>query len=254
MVKVVGGFSVWLLIGASFTILFFYALAYEPQCESQQFCATTIFFMVLVGSLVMIVLLAIISSMKGRGATPAIIMFFMKDWTLKKLLYIPAGLAGVFGVAFLGGAWGGALGNALGISYLGPLIAIGSAGVILLICLYRTQAIAIPITIHGIYNAVVVASQSAPSGSFISSFASLPISVPHLGLTLGSITLGPLNEIMFQIFLVAVAEEVFKVFIIDFLIVGMKGKFDVKSSIRTWFAGAVAVLVWTLYHTINAIH
>ena len=105
-----------------------------------------------------------------------------------------------------------------------------------------TKSILIPILTHGIYNSIVVLLREGGG------LATFPISVPEVGLSLqGFSDLGA--EIIFQNVLVASSEELFKTFIIAFFVVATTGSF--KSSTHwVWLGMIVAVMLWTLYHSI----
>lgn len=235
------GYSTWLFFGLSVIIVFVYLLANVNKCESVEFCATTIFFIIFIGSIVMMIVLFFLSPSPHVDNLKSIKFFFMQDFTLKKLIWIPAGLGGVF------------LASYVGVATQQPLISIFLSGMIMLFAFFHTRAIGIPIIIHGLYNGMVVYLRSGVSNDLISQiFANNPISVPNIGLTLGQYS-GLTSEIIFQIFLVAVAEEMFKVFITTFGIVAMRGKFDAKGGVITWLSGSMSVGVWTIYHSISAI-
>ena len=210
-------------------------------CESTSFCATSIFMFVWTGSFIMLIALYIISqNAKEAWRGKNVLLFFLQGITTQKLVWIPIGLAGVLLISYLSTSIDQPYGSYIGI--------IGS-GMIMLVAFYATNAILIPILIHGIYNSIVVTLQTdfgtifipaVVGGDFFSNFFT-------------QIGLGDyFTQVFFQIAVVANAEEFFKVFVIAFILVSTKGKFATDSGSK-WVAGIFSVLIWAVYHSIASI-
>lgn len=236
------GITIWKLISASMIIIFFFLLQNVSLCSAQLFCSTQVFFTILIASFLMLVtifVLQFIDHKKAQNMASAnLVLFFFKNWQWKNLLYIPAGV----GLAFLGAYVGSILNQ--------PLVSITLAGLVMGIFLYRTNSVIIPILIHGIYNSFVVFFESFPQGSLLHSFGlSTNNIVPSLGNNLSTIS-GLTNEMVFQLFLVAIAEEIFKVFMIVLIVVSTEGKFDTKNNFVTWLALFISIGIWVVFHSI----
>lgn len=232
------GLTTWIYICLSVITVMVYLLANVQDCESIEFCSTSIFFSVLIACFTMLIILGYLTESVGNHVKGEkdIKFFFMQDITIYKLVWIPIGLVGVF------------TGSYIGIISQQPLIGIFVSGIMMLIAFYRTHAILIPIIIHGIYNSVVVYIRA---GTFDNILSASPIHVPEIGINLkGFSTLA--SEIIFQNVLVAPAEEFLKVLVIAFVLVSTRGQFGSKG-ISKWIAGIFAVLLWVLFHTIQAV-
>ena len=229
------GLTTWIFFGLSVITVFVFLLGASQDCGSVEFCSATIFFLIFIGSLVMLILLGSVNGTIGSRLQGEnnVRYFFMQDVTVGKLLWIPAGIVGVFAVSFFA------------IEIQEPLVGIFLSGLIMLVAFLRTNAILIPIIIHGFYNSAVVYFRSIDPNSLLSAS---PITVPEIGLTFPDLS-QLASEIIFQNVLVAGSEEMFKVFIIAFVIVSTKGTFSSKG-ITKWIAGFIAVTVWAIYHTI----
>ena len=127
------------------------------------------------------------------------------------------------------------------------ILAIGGSGAIMMMIFFRTGSILIVIAIHGLFNSMVILLSSNLVDFKILS----PIPIPEIGVSLGSLsTLG--SEMVFQFFLVATSEEMFKMLVIAFVLAITKNQFDNKGS-WVYIAGAFSVAIWTAYHLIIAV-
>ena len=231
------GVTNWLFLSLSVITVMFFLLSNVSKCEATEFCATTIFFQVFLGSGFMLVVLWLLYE-KGRERMRVregnkIKIFFLQDLTIKKLIYVPLGLVGVIGISYVIGT--------SSIPYA-SYMAIFSSGIVMLACFYKTNSIGVPILIHGLYNSLVVFLRSTTS------LSSFPLDVPTIGINFelfGNI----ISEIIFQLTLVASSEELFKVFIIAFIIVSSEGGFKENNKMK-YISGIFAVFVWTVYHSI----
>ena len=165
----------------------------------------------------------------------------MQDITFKKLLLVPVGLVLVITFSYIATSYNN--GSPDITQNPAPFVGIFLAGIVMGIQLILTHSILVPILTHGIYNSMVVLLREQVAG-----LATFPISVPEVGMSIkGFSDLG--SEIIFQNVLVASSEELFKTFIIAFFIVAVAGSFRSKGKL-VWAGMVVAVLLWTLYHSI----
>ncbi len=236
------GITNWIYFGLAIITVMVFLLGNVSSCESVQFCATTIFFIVFIGSLTMLTLLWLISpQIKSRLQGTNVKLFFMQDITFKKLLLVPLGLILVITFSYLATSFNN--GSPDITQNPAPFVGIFLAGIVMGVQLILTHSILVPILTHGIYNSVVVLLREQVVG-----LATFPIAVPEIGLSIkGFSDLG--SEIIFQNVLVASSEELFKTFIIAFFVVAVAGSFQSKGKL-VWAGMIVAVLLWTLYHSI----
>jgi membrane protease YdiL (CAAX protease family) len=233
------GITNWIYFGLAIITVMVFLLGNVGECESTQFCATTIFFIVFIGSLIMLVILWLIYP--SRLANGNVKLFFMQDVTFKKLTLVIPGVLSVIAVSYLATLFNNGSPDIL--QNPAPFIGIFLSGLIMGLQLIMTHSILIPILTHGIYNSIVVLLREQIGG-----LATFPISVPEIGISIkGFSDLG--SEIIFQNVLVASSEELFKTFIIAFFIVATTGAFTSKGKSK-WIGMLVAVTLWTLYHSI----
>lgn len=236
------GVMTWLWFGISIITVLFFLLANLKN--DVQFNSTIIFVIVFLTSIISLLLLVSIDGSKGnlkRNEDNNIQYFFMQNLTIKKIAMVPLGTLAIFLVSY-GTANAGQ-----------PFFGIFASGMIMLLIFYRTHAILVPIFIHGSYNAIVVLLRDLPSQSLVPNdiLDKLPFDVPTIGLTIKAFgAVG--SEVIFQYVLVATAEELFKIFIIAFVVVALASRFN-DSGGRKWIAGIAAVLIWTVLHSIQAI-
>ena len=230
------GLTNWTFFAVSVFVVLVFLLTDVNSCDAVDFCATTIFFVVFLGSFFMLFLLATLTnSGRTRLSGNNVMFFFLQDVNIKKLGWVPLGYFLVLGVSFLTASW----------DYeFAPHIGIFISGMIMLVAFFSTNAILVPVLIHGFYNATVVTLRDGIFG--LSS-----IQVPEIGVNITFFG-DYFSEIFFQIILVAGSEEFFKVFVIAFFVVATQGKFNSSGYVK-WIGGIFAVLVWTIYHTISAI-
>lgn len=184
-------------------------------------------------SLLIMVFLAVITPLKHRMRGENSQFFFNQKIPIKKLIWLGFGIAGVFGISYLA------------VQVDSKIIGILGSGAFLSIAFFKTNSAIIPILIHGIYNSTVVWLRGIPN-SFLSSS---PIYVPDIGVSnefLGEFG----SEVILQIFLIATAEEMFRILIISFFIVAQEGSFSTKG-IMKWLGGMVAVAIWSSYHYVQ---
>ena len=227
------GVSNWIFLALAVFVVMIALLNEVNDCGSVQFCATVVFFLVFMGSVVMLMLL-IISTQNRR-----VLSFFWQDITLQKLLWVPIGFILVLGIAY---------GSSFIDSEFANLIGIFFSGIVMLVAFFATNSALVPILIHGFYNSLVVIMRSGFG------FDLQGITVPDIGINVALLQqFGDIvPQIFFQIVLVSASEEFFKIFTIVFVIMATRGTFGINGPMK-WVGGIVAVLIWTVYHTITAI-
>ncbi len=237
-VVVSGGVQLAIYLMLAVIVILFFALG--AINDDTEFRSTIIFMTVFMASYLLLLGMstspAIGKFFKGKNA----VLFFQHDVTIGHLLWVPIGFVMAFGFSLFA--------SNLGLdSTTSAIISIGGSGAIMMGIFFRTGSILIPILIHGAFNsAVIVMSSSIVNFKIL---ASVPI--PEIGVNLGSIpTLA--SESIFQFFLVATSEELFKMLVIAFVLAVTKNQFDNKG-IMVYFAGAFAVILWTSYHLILAV-
>lgn len=224
----------------SIIVVLFFALG--AINDGTEFRSTIIFMTVFMASYLLLLGLSTSPSIgqffKGKNVQ----LFFQHDITLGHMLWIPIGFVMAFGFSLFV--------NNLGLTdTVQALIAIAGSGAIMMFIFFRTGSILIPILIHGLFNSVVIILSSNLLGFKI--LSNTPIPVPEIGVSVGSLnTLA--SESVFQFFLVAPSEEMFKMLVIAFFLAITKNQFDNKGSM-VYVAGAFAVTIWTIYHLISAI-
>lgn len=235
------GITNWIFFGLAIITVMVFLLGNVSSCESVQFCATTIFFIVFIGSLTMLTLLWLISpQIKQRLENNNVKLFFMQDITFKKLLLIIPGLLLVLTFSYLATSFNNGSSDIL--ENPAPFVGIFLSGLVMGVQLILTHSILVPILTHGIYNSMVVMLRESTG------LATFPITVPEIGMSIkGFSDLG--SEIIFQNVLVASSEELFKTFIIAFFVVAVAGSFNSKGKL-VWAGMIISVLLWTLYHSI----
>jgi membrane protease YdiL (CAAX protease family) len=235
-----GGVQTIIYFMLSVIVVLFFALG--NLNNDVEFRSTIIFMTVFMASYLLLLGLsvnpAIGKYLKGKNVQ----LFFQHDVTTSHLLWIPIGVIASFGVSLL-------INNAGFDSTLGSLLAIGASGAIMMAIFFRTGSILIPIIIHGVFNSLVIVLSSPLLNLKI--LSNTPIPIPEIGISFG--TLNSLaSESIYQLFLVAPSEEMFKMLILAFVLYVVKNKFDSKS-IWVYVGGAISVSIWTVYHMIQAL-
>lgn len=169
--------------------------------------------------------------------------WFFKPITPMTLLYVPFGVGG----AFVASAFAG-------FAFTNPdlirVVAITGAGIVFLALLLVTRSFLIPTLAHGIFNTIVLilTSNVGDTASFLSTI-SYPI--PVIGLTLGSLN-ALASESLFQMVLVAPAEEFFKILVMTFVVLGFKGRFKNIGYPALIGSGIFGVVMWAIFHLIRS--
>ena len=235
-----GGVQTAIYLMLSVIVVLFFALG--SLNDGTEFRSTIIFMTVLMASYMLLLGLATSPSIgkyfKGKNAQ----LFFQHDITIGHLIWVPIG----FTMSFVFSLFV----NNMGLqSTEQAMIAIIGSGAIMMFIFFRTGSILIPILIHGLFNTVILILTSDIIPFQV--LSNTPIPVPEIGVTLG--TLQPLlSESVFQFFLTAPSEEMFKMLVIAFVLAVTKNQFDNKSPV-VYFAGAFSVTIWAFYHLIASL-
>ena len=189
--------------------------------------------------LVSVAFLFLISQNTGmRNHLEHLHTFWMKDIDAGKLVWIPIGIAGVFA----------SVGISIAIDF--PLLGIFLSGGVMMFIFLKTNAILIPIIVHGIYNSFVI---TLKQGAFeVATFLQqTPIRVPEVGIGIQGLS-SLYSEIIWQFMLVATAEEIMKIAILVFVVLALTARFP-RNRTPTYIGAGVAIGLWGIMHTIQAL-
>lgn len=223
---------------AVIVILFFGLSNLNSDAE---FNALVVFAITFLGSFFVLMFVsgtAIGNRIKGSTAR----LFFFESISIKSIIvYVPIGVGGAFAFSYLA--------NLSGLDEVwSRIFAIGGAGMVFLFILLKTRSILVPIFAHGFFNSIVIILRSNQFTSEL--LSSNPFPVPEIGITLGSLNTIA-SESLFQLVLVAPAEEFFKILVMSFVLISFKGKFDSKGMITIVIAGVFSVVMWAIFHLIR---
>lgn len=210
-----------------------------------EFKGTLIFYATLVGSFFFIYVLSFTTIFsKKLGGDKQARLFFMQDVSvIKFFIYVPIGLVGAFTMALLSQNLGLDAQNA-------SLFSIAGSGLVMMIIFFVTKTILIPILIHGAFNTLVIAIRDGVIQSFAGTQNEL-FPIPDVGIT--SSTFNQFTvDLMTQFTLVSPAEEMMKMLIIAFVVLGIPNA-RFKDGISKYIGAFFALLVWTMFHTIQAV-
>lgn len=163
--------------------------------------------------------------------------FWQTDPNIKTIKWVGISLAGMFAIV------------ALSVTLNSPLLGIGLSGVILMVAFVKTNSILVPVFAHGIYNSFVVTAK-ATGLELLVFLDQSPIGVPFIDIGIGGLST-IYSEVIWQFMLVATAEELMKVAILVFVVILLKNRFEKGNQI--WIGGIIAVIIWTMMHTVQAL-
>jgi len=183
-------------------------------------------------------------------------VFWTNDIDLNGLMWIAIGIFTVIGTIFVllfmvSGADADTIRT-------GQFASIFIGGIIMMVAFLRTNALLVPIIIHGTYNSLVVyleqTSFSIVGG--IEQFSSVGeervlLGVNEIGIGFQGVS-NIFSEFIWQYTLVATAEEFLKLAILVFVVILINGFFKSKG-ITVIIGAGVAILFWTSLHLVNAI-
>ena len=140
----------------------------------------------------------------------------------------------------------------------GQFAGIFIGGIIMMIAFLKTNALLVPIIIHGTYNSLVVyldQTRFALVGGIdqftVEGTDRVLLGVNEIGIGFQGIS-NIFSEFIWQYTLVATAEEFLKLAILVFVVVLINGYF-VGRGLSIVIAGGIAILFWSSLHLVNAI-
>lgn len=211
----------------------------------QPFKGNLIFYLMLMGASLFLFLIAFtpIAERKLQGNKGARFFFFTDVSFTKVLIYVPIGILGSFGIALLSQNLG------LG-SVDASLVSIAGSGLVMMVIFFVTRTILIPIIIHASFNVIVIALRDGIVASVYEGIELVPI--PNVTITVGQVNQF-ITDALVQFTLTAPAEEMLKMLIIAFIVLGVpNAKF--KNGMTKYIGAFFALLVWASFHAIQAIN
>jgi len=183
-------------------------------------------------------------------------IFWTNDIDLNGLMWIAIGIftvvASIFAILFaMSGQDAETIRNA-------QFASIFIGGVIMMVAFLRTNALLVPIIIHGTYNSLVVyleQTQFAIIGG-IEQFSAVGdervlLGVNEIGIGFQGVS-NIFSEFIWQFTLVATAEEFLKLAILVFVVILINGFFK-STGLSVVIGAGVAILFWTSLHLVSAI-
>lgn len=141
----------------------------------------------------------------------------------------------------------------------GQFTGIFIGGIIMMVAFLKTNALLVPIIIHGTYNSLVVYLEQTRFSIIggISQFSSVGdqnhvlLGVNEIGIGFQGVS-NVFSEFIWQYTLVATAEEFLKLAILVFVVVLINGFFNSKG-LSVIIGASVAILFWSSLHLVSAI-
>lgn len=183
-------------------------------------------------------------------------IFWTNDIDLNGLMWIAIGIFTVIASIFLllfsiAGADADTIRN-------GQFAGIVIGGIIMMIAFLKTNALLVPIIIHGTYNSLVVYLEQTKFSIVggIEQFSAVGeervlLGVNEIGIGFQGIS-NIFSEFIWQFTLVATAEEFLKLAILVFVVVLINGFFNSKG-ISVVIGAGVSILFWSSLHLVSAI-
>lgn len=168
---------------------------------------------------------------------------WQENITKDKLVWVGAGIIGVFISVYIS--------FTINDLVTSQLVGLTLSGIVILLALFKTEALLAPVWIHGTYNSFVIAVKLGfIKAQLFQPLSQSPINVPELvaGLN-GAQRLG--TEIIFQYMIVATAEELLKTAFLVFFMIALRRYLPPNQA--KWTSGILSVLIWVGLHTIQAI-
>lgn len=207
-----------------------------------EFKGTLIFTTVLLGSFFALYIIAFTDvASKRLGGDNSARLFFLQDVPVSTfVIWVPIGIFGALGMALLS--------QNLGLSSTdSALFSIAGSGAVMMIIFFVTKTVLVPILIHGGFNTLVIALRD---GIINQITINTGIPIPDVGLTVSQFNAFATDAI-FQFTMVSTSEEMLKIVIIFFVILGLRG--SPKEGISKYIGGVFALAIWTAYHAIQAV-
>lgn len=212
--------------------------------DTSQLFGNLLFYLMLLGSSLFLFMVAFtpIAERKLQGDKSARFFFFTDVGLDKFVIWVPLGILGSFGMALLS--------QNLGLGSIdASLFSIGASGTVMMVIFFVTRTILIPMIIHATFNVLVIALRDGIIASDLVGISLVPI--PDVGVSFSQVNQF-LTDSLVQYTLVAPAEEMLKMLILGFIVLGIpNAKF--KDGISKYIGAFFALLVWSSFHAIQAI-
>lgn len=234
--------------GLSFIVVLFFMLVNFR--EDVEFRATIVFVIALVVSIfgTIVIVAAGGKALKGKNTR----FFFAQEITFKTfIIWFSASLGGSFAWAFAASNLPFVGFSTLSANEVTGLVALWGSGVIFLVALVQSRSILVPFLAHGAFNSIVFYINQTGFAQNIFRTQSLPI--PEIGLPLAQVNQF-LTESLFQVLLVALAEEHYKVLIIAVVLFAFRKVGDPQSTVKIYFGGFLAVFTWGILHLLQSLN
>ena len=212
--------------------------------SDQPFKANLIFYLMLIGSFLFVVVISFtpIYERKLGGEHGARFFFFTDVPRISFVIWVPLGIFSAFAIALISQNLGLDRTNA-------SLISIAGSGIVMMIIFFQTKTILIPMIIHGAFNTIVIALRQGILFSVTTTQELFPI--PNVGITTPQINQF-ITDTIIQFTLVSTGEEMLKMLIIAFVVLGIPNA-RFKQGISKYIGAFFALLIWASYHTITAL-
>jgi len=169
-------------------------------------------------------------------------LFFFHPVTFRDIIfYVPLGIGGAFLFSMIAGF--------SGLDPIsGRIFAIAGAGFVFSFILWHKKSVLLLILAHGLFNSIVLMMRANASTAEI--LSSNPFPVPEIGITIGSLNVLA-SEALFNVLIVAPAEEFFRLIVMTFVFLSVKGKVEKKPIVVYVIAVIFAVAMWAVFHLIR---
>ena len=232
------GVTNWLFFGITVIGVLVFLLNEVSSCgSSSDFCSLIIFLAIFTVSWVALIALSLTTGkITVKGVQVSVVqLFFTQEPKGKTFLWYPVGFTIVWIISYTSDA------------LEQPLLGIFGSGIIMMIAFFATRTAMIPILIHGSWNAYVVFERFGVFGSVTGNgLSTSPIYVPNIGIDIFNQAV--LSEVFTHMFLVAPAEELFKIFMYAFFLLILKLRFKTDDVLSIIIAGTISVGIWSIYH------
>ncbi len=232
-----------ILVYIMFSVISISYLLLNDIDTDQAFKGNLIFYLMLIGSALFLFMISFTNigqrKLKGDRAD----LFFFQDISISKfLIWVPIGILASFGIALLS--------QNLGLGSIGAsIVSIAGSGLIMMVIFFIVKSILPSIIIHASFNTIVIALRD---GIIASDFVGLElVPIPNIAISFGQVNQF-LTDVMVQYTLVAPAEEMLKMLILAFVVLGIPNA-RFKSGISKYIGATIALVVWSSFHLIQAI-
>jgi len=208
------------------------------------FKANLIFYLMLLGSFFFVFIISFTNVFERKlGGEKGARFFFFTDVKFGTfLIWVPIGVLGSFGIALVS--------QNLGLdSTSASLISIAGSGTVMMAIFFITKTIMIPIIIHALFNTIVIALRDGIIASVGVTQELFPI--PDVGISIGQFNQFG-TDVLVQFTLVAPAEEMLKMLIIAFVVLGIPNA-RFKTGFAKFAGAFFALLIWSSFHAIQAV-